>query len=196
MTFLPPEYKNCNNSLLIKLIVTHIIIFNVRNLKVSLAFSLTLMNNMNVFNYLFFLNMRGVNNITCAAWFAEWYGNDTGIMYINRAYGNLKPDVPKVQIETPKIFNTYIYGKEFSTIFRKLPLQKAASRIIGDITVNVTVENTNFVEFYIDNVKHHTDYEFPFTCDIHSTRGLYTLEVRAYNKNSTSIDLIDFYVII
>ena len=131
-----------------------------------------------------------------AAWFAEWYGNNTGIMYIDRAYGNLKPDVPKVQIETPKIFNTYIYGKEISTIFRKLPLQKAAPRIIGDITVKVTVENTNFVEFYIDDVKHHTDDEFPFTYYINTTFGLHTLEVRAYNENNISIDLIDFYKII
>ena len=50
--------------------------------------------------------------------FAEWYGEGTGIMYIDGVYGNLKPDVPKVQIETPKNFQTYFFGQEFTTFFK------------------------------------------------------------------------------
>jgi len=128
--------------------------------------------------------------------FAEWYGEGTGVMYIDGVYGNLKPDVPKVQIETPKFSHTYVFGRVFPTIFKKLPIQTAAARVIGSLEVEVTAENTNSIEFYIDNVKQHTDDEAPFTWDIQATRGLHTLEVRAYNDHNTSIDLVDFYVIL
>jgi len=131
-----------------------------------------------------------------SAMFAEWYGEGTGIMYIDGAYGNLEPNVSKVQIETPKIFNTYFYGQKFPTIFKSLPIQKAAPRIIGELQVNVTAENTNLVEFYIDNVKQHTDDEAPFTWDLQATSGLHTLKVIAINGNSISLDLVDFHVII
>jgi len=126
--------------------------------------------------------------------FAEWYGEGTGVMYINGVYGNLKPNVPKVQIETPKFSHTYIFGRVFPTFFKKLPIQTAAARILGNLKVEVTAENTNSVEFYIDAVKQHTDDEAPFTWDIQAIRGLHTLEVRAYNDHNTSIDLVDFYV--
>ncbi len=119
--------------------------------------------------------------------------NGTGIMYLDGVYGNLKPDVPKVQIETPKNFHTYFFGQEFKTIFRQL-LQEGAARIVGDLTVQVEAKNTNSVEFYIDDVKQHSDDEAPFTWDLQATRGLHTLEVRAYNDRNTSIDLIDFYM--
>ena len=128
--------------------------------------------------------------------FADWYGEGTGIMYIDEVYGNLKPDVPKLQIETPKIFQTYFFGQEFTTLFKKIPIQKASSRIFGNIIVEVTAENANQVEFYIDNVKQHTDDEVPFTWDLQTTRGLHTLEVRAINDQNTSLDIIDIYKII
>lgn len=126
--------------------------------------------------------------------FAEWYGEDTGIMYIDGIYGNLKPDVPKVQIERPKNFHTYAFGIEFPTIFKKLPIQKAAARILKNLRVEVTAENTNRVEFYIDNVKQYVDDVTPYTYDLQATRGLHTLEVRAINDHNTSIDLVDFFV--
>jgi hypothetical protein len=102
--------------------------------------------------------------------------------------------VPKVQIETPKNFKTYLWGWEIPTIFKKLPIQKAASRILGDLTVEVAAENTDSVEFYIDDIKQYVDDESPFTWDLQATRGIHTLEVRAYNNNNISIDIIDFYV--
>jgi len=91
--------------------------------------------------------------------FAGWYGEDTGIMYLEGVYGNLKPDVPKIQIEKPKIFKKYIFGREFSTIFRlnRLHFQASAPRIIGGLKVETSVENANKVEFYIDDELKYTD---------------------------------------
>ncbi|MFW6120803.1 MAG: C1 family peptidase [Petrotogales bacterium] len=128
--------------------------------------------------------------------FAEWYGEGTGVMYIDGIYGNLKPDVPIVQIEKPIFLHTYMLDREFPTIFNKLPLQKAAARIFGNLEVEVTAENTNTVEFYIDDVSHHIDDEAPFTWVLQATRGLHTLEVRATNDHNTSIDIVDFYIFI
>jgi hypothetical protein len=125
--------------------------------------------------------------------FAEWYGDGTGVMYIDGVYGNLKPDVPKVQIETPTFFHTYLFERGFRTIFTKLPLQKAAARIFGNLEVEVATENTNRVEFYVDDVLYHTDNEEPFTWDLQATRGLHTLEIRASNDVNTSLGIIDFY---
>ena len=125
--------------------------------------------------------------------FADWYGDGTGIMYIDGVYGNLKPDVPKVNIGTPTFHHTYLFGIGFPTIFKKLPLQKAAARIFGNLQVEVTAENTNRVEFYVDYALHHIDDEAPFTWDLQATRGLHTLEIRASNDVNTSLDIIDFY---
>jgi hypothetical protein len=124
---------------------------------------------------------------------AEWYGEGTGVMYIDGVYGNLQPDVPKVQLETPNFFHTYLLGRGFSTLFTKLPFQKAAARIIGSLEFQVTVENAHTVEFYIDDVLQHTDPEAPFTWEIETTTGLHTLEVRAYNDENTALGVIDFY---
>ena len=125
--------------------------------------------------------------------FAEWYGEGTGIMYIDGIYGNLKPDVPKVYINKPNYFHTYIFTREFSTIFKKLPLQKAAARIVGKFEVEVSAENTNRVEFYVDDELCYIDNEEPFTWDLQTTRGLHTLEIRASNDHNTSLGIIDFY---
>jgi hypothetical protein len=127
--------------------------------------------------------------------FAGWYGEGTGIMYIDGVYGNLKPDVPNVEIETPQNYHTYFFGKELKTMFKKLPLQKAAARIFGDLTVRVHAENTEYVDFYVDNEKQYSDNEPPFTWELQASRGLHTLEVKAYNGNSTSLDMLDFYVL-
>lgn len=127
--------------------------------------------------------------------FAIGYGRKGAIMYLDGVYGNLDPNIPMVEIETPKNYNTYIYGKEIKTIFKQLPLQKAAARIIGKITVEVTVENTDIVEFYIDDEKKFIDDDTPFTWDLQATRGFHTLEVRAYNADNMSINLVDFYIL-
>jgi len=128
--------------------------------------------------------------------FADWYGAGTGIMYIDGVYGNMKPDVPKISIDTPEIFKTYIRGHSFPTLFKKLPIQKAAPRIIGPLTIEVSAEKTNYVEFYIDGVQQYRDNEEPFTWDLEATRGLHTLEIRGYNEHNMSLALIDFYAIL
>ena len=124
---------------------------------------------------------------------AEWFGEGTGVMYVDGVYGNLKPDVPKVQIEKPIYSKSYLFGIQFKKIFKKLPLQTATARIFGPLTIKVTAENTNEVEFYIDDILQYTDDEAPFEWDLDTTPGLHTLETRASNGSNESIDLVDFY---
>jgi len=134
--------------------------------------------------------------------FANWYDRyneddvETGIMYISGVYGNVEPQVPRVHIETPVVFHNYYRGREFPTLLRKLPLiLEAAPRILGGLHVSVSVENTNTVEFYIDGVKMYTDTDAPFTWDLHTKTGFHTLEVRAINNGTISLDIIDFYIL-
>lgn len=126
--------------------------------------------------------------------FAKWYGEHTGVMYLDGAYGNFKPDVPKVQIKKPTFYHTYLFGKQFPTLIKKLPVPKAAARILGDLNVEVNAENTNKVEFYIDEELLSTDEEAPFTCQLQSSRGYHTLKILASNDTNESIDIEDFFV--
>ncbi len=131
-----------------------------------------------------------------SAMFAEWYGEGTGIMYIDGINGNFQPDVPKVTIENPKIFHSYIFGKEFSQILRTIPnIQKGAPRIIGSIPIQVSVENTDYIEFYLDGALQFTDNEEPFQWIIDTTSGLHTVEIIAYKDNIISKDMIDVFII-
>ena len=129
-------------------------------------------------------------------WIGEWYGKDTGIMYLGNVYGNLEPDVPYIQIIQPTIYHTYINGKEFPTIFRKIPfIQEGAPRIIGDLTIKVNATNTAMVEFYLDGELKYTDYEAPYEWNLRSSKGLHTLEVYAYgNDGAISKDIVDVFV--
>ena len=127
---------------------------------------------------------------------ADWYGPDTGVMYIDGVYGNLKPDAPKVYFETPRYYHTYIFGIESSTILKKLPIQKAAARILGPLSVDVTVENTNTIEFFIDDVSQYVDTKAPFSWDLEATQGLHTLTVRAVNDlGIASLAIEDIYLV-
>lgn len=128
--------------------------------------------------------------------FAGWYGPGTGIMYIDGVYGNLKPDVPKIQIEKPNIKHTYFLGFQFPTIFKKLPIQKAAPRIIGEMSLKLKVENTNMVEFYVDDELQYTDDVAPFEWRLKTTFGLHTIEAVAYNEVNISKDIVDVFVFI
>ena len=131
----------------------------------------------------------------------EWYRRHdercTGIMYINGSTGNLKPDVPKGYIKNPEIFKIYINGKVFSTLFKDLSIfQKGAARIIGDIEIQVDTENSNIVEFYIDDERVHVDDSPPFNWDLETNRGLHELKVIAKNEHSSSMDIIDIHKIV
>ena len=123
----------------------------------------------------------------------RWYGNGSGIMYLDGVYGNFKPDVPKVYIQKPNYGKTYIFGIEFKTIIKRLPIQGSAARILGNLEVKIKAENTDLVEFYIDNKLIDVDYEAPFNCNIRTSRGHHTLEARAYKNENVSIDIRDFY---
>jgi hypothetical protein len=127
---------------------------------------------------------------------SEWYGTGTGVMYLDGVYGNLKPDVPKVYIQVPVFYHTYLFGTGLQTILKKLPLQKAAVRIFGKLTVTVAAENASSVEFFIDNMSQYIDTQAPFSWELHATHGLHTLEVKATDDHQkSSIDIVDFYVL-
>ena len=125
--------------------------------------------------------------------FADWYGEGTGVMYIDGVYGNLQPDVPKVYLDAPVFSHSYLFGRGFPTVFKRLPLQIAAARVFGDLEVTVSVENTDRVEFYVDDELYQTDDEAPFSWDLEVSRGLHTLKIRALNDEHASLDVIDFY---
>ncbi|OYT58764.1 hypothetical protein B6U81_07270 [Thermoplasmatales archaeon ex4484_30] len=126
---------------------------------------------------------------------AEWYGKGTGVMYIDGVYGNLMPDVPKVQIEKPEIYHTYIFGREFPTIIRKIPfIQEGAPRIFGPLTIKVNSSNTNKVEFYVDGELKYVDEKQPYEWLLHASPGLHTIETYAYNGENISKDIVDVFV--
>ncbi len=125
---------------------------------------------------------------------ATWYGEGTGVMYIDGLYGNFKPDVPKVNIEKPTFLHTYLFGRGIPTIFRKLPIQQGAARIFGNLEIIVSADNTNSIDFYIDDELIETDYEEPFSCNLEASRGLHTIKIIASNDYNTSLDLEDIFI--
>jgi hypothetical protein len=128
---------------------------------------------------------------------SQWYGAGTGVMYLDGVYGNLNPDVPKIYLETPMYFHTYFFRIGFPTLMKQLPLQRAAVRILGPLTVTVTTESTSSVEFFVDSVSQYLDTQAPFTWDLHATRGLHTLEVKATNEQgNASLAIVDFYILL
>jgi hypothetical protein len=128
---------------------------------------------------------------------SDWYGPGSGVMYVEGVYGNLKPDVPKIYIDSPLYSHTYIFGIGLSTLLKKLPIQKAAARIVGPLTIQITAENANSVEFFIDNVSKYVDSEAPFSWVLDTTHGLHTLMVKATNnKNTSSLAVVDIYKIL
>ncbi len=116
-------------------------------------------------------------------------------MYHEGIYGNLKPDVPKVHIQTPDYSHSYFFGIGLPTLLKKLPIQVAAARIFGPLTVRVNAENTDSVEFFIYNTSKYVDTEAPFSWNLDATRGIHTLMVKATNDhNYSSLDIGDFHV--
>jgi len=132
-----------------------------------------------------------------STFFAEWYGEGTGVMYIDGGYGNIEPNVPKVYISSPKIFKTYLFDKEFSQLLRSLPMvQKASSRIFGPFNLQITTENTDFIEIYVDDELYITLDTIPFETVLDLKRGLHTITTLAYDANGNiSRDILDVTVI-
>lgn len=127
-------------------------------------------------------------------WYQRYDENCTGIMYLDGAYGNLEPDVPKVYIENLNIKKTYVYGQEFPTLLKKIRFFTSSTpRIFGDIQIKVTAENTDSVEFYLDGIKSHNDDTAPYTWDLDAIKGRHTLTVKAIKGQNVSMDIRDFY---
>jgi len=130
------------------------------------------------------------------AWYKRYDENSTGIMYLDGVYGNLEPDAPKVYIQNLKIKKTYLFGEEYPTVMLNSKLFTSSTpRIIGDIEINVTAENADKVEFYLDGIKSHVDNESPYTWDLQAIRGRHTLKVKAIKGEDSSLDIRDFYKI-
>jgi hypothetical protein len=126
---------------------------------------------------------------------SDWYGPGSGVMYLEGVNGNLKPDAPKIYIEKPDYSHSYFFGIGLPTLIKNVSIQKAAARIFGLLTVRVTTENTNSVEFFIDDVSKFVDTEAPFSWKLDTTAGLHTLKVKATNDhNISSLDIQDIYV--
>jgi C1A family cysteine protease len=125
---------------------------------------------------------------------ADWYGPGTGIMYIDGAYGNLKPDVPKIQIIKPEIKYTYLFGFQIPTILGNLNIQEAAPRIFGKLKMEIIASDTNKIEFVVDDKIIFTDNDAPFEWTVDIDHGLHTIETRAYNDVNISRDIRDIYI--
>jgi len=119
------------------------------------------------------------------------YGG-TGILYLDGVYGNLMPDVPKVYIEEPRRYHTYLFGHEFPSLFGRLFIQVGIPRIIGWTNVKINATNTDKVEFYVDGKLKYTDSESPFSWRMDVPTGFHTIETYAYNEEgNVSKDIID-----
>jgi hypothetical protein len=128
--------------------------------------------------------------------FAQWYGPGTGVLYLDGVYGNMKPDTPTIQIENPCIFHSYLFGIKLPFFIKKMPIQKAAPRIIGGISVKLKTKNTEEVEFYVDGELKHIDEMAPFIWKFKSAPGLHTIETIAHNDYGISRDIVDVFVYI
>lgn len=131
---------------------------------------------------------------TIRPFFMKWYGG-MGILYVDGVYGNFMPDVPKVQIESPELYHTYINGIGLKTLLKKLPIQKAAPRIFGEMNMTVNASNTEKVEFYLDGELKFIDENSPYEWKIDSPSKLHTIEVLAYSPSGNiSKDIRDIFV--
>jgi hypothetical protein len=132
-----------------------------------------------------------------AGMFADWYGEGTGIMYIDGVYGNFMPDVPKVYIEEPRRYHTYVMGREIPAILGRVIFQVGIPRVFGYANVNVNATNTERVEFYVDGEKQYVDDTAQFSWQMKGiSSGMHTVEVLAYNEDGKiSKDMVDVFVI-
>ena len=124
-----------------------------------------------------------------------FYGG-TGILYVDGLYGNLMPDVPKIQIENLRRHHTYLFGKEFPTRFKDLEfVEKAVPRIIYWTIVKVEVENANGVKFYLDGKLQYVDEKSPFEWKISAPFGSHTIDAIAFNEKHLSKVTADVFVL-
>ncbi|MBC7081689.1 MAG: hypothetical protein H5T44_05560 [Thermoplasmatales archaeon] len=122
------------------------------------------------------------------------YGG-SGILYLEEVYGNFMPDVPKIYIEKPRRYHTYIFGSEIPSIFWRIFIQVGIPRIIGFANVETNVTNAEKVEFYVDGVLKEVDNDPPFSFKLDEKIGSHTVEAFAYKGENVSKSVIDVFVI-
>ena len=122
-----------------------------------------------------------------------YYGG-TGILYVDGIHGNLMPEVPRIYIETPDLFTTYLNEMSFPTVLPYLSsIQRAAPRIIGSVPIELSTIDAQEVFYYIDGDLIHHDEIYPFDYTLDLTPGLHTLEVIGSNGQSQSKDERDIF---
>ena len=148
-------------------------------------------------------------------------GGGTGLIYIEGVYGNLKPDVPIIEIIQPQRSYTYfkekcwknlilrsIYRNEFTVwihhrilqkiLFGEVKFDTRTPKIFNgtNIVVNTAGKNISKVEIYIDNELKYTNsgpsFEWYWNADVEN--GKHEIKVLAYNdRGSISKDIRDVY---
>lgn len=72
----------------------------------------------------------------------------------------------------------------------------AAFRIIGPLTLKINAENTEKIDFYVDDEYQTTDEVYPFEWKKRLSHGLHTIEIIAYDADGDiSKELVDVYVL-
>ena len=117
---------------------------------------------------------------------------------INLSYIFEKPSIKQIMIENELYDEVTL--KDISCFGNPgepyLPVKGAYILLPQNTIVDkiiVESENTKSIEFYIDEEKVFTDDTPPFSLDLECSKGLHILEVRGFNNNYISLDIIDFY---
>ena len=109
----------------------------------------------------------------------------------------LNPPFNFPKIERSRILSL-IMGKFVSNRISKVVNLMGITVIVGDITVIAYVENSNMVEFYLDDILEFTDNTYPFEwkLDKNNLNGIHRLELRAYDQyGNYASDSSDFFFI-
>jgi hypothetical protein len=126
-----------------------------------------------------------------------FYGG-TGILYVDGIYGNVNPDVPKVEIIKPALYHSYIFDYEIKTFLKNIDfIQDSVPRIMGKCTVLINTLNTDYIELFIDGILKDAS---SIHSNIHSynlslPKGPHIIEVIAYKNKVISKDQIDLYIL-
>ena len=110
------------------------------------------------------------------------YGG-TGFLYLDGVYGNLMPDVPKVYIDSPRRYHTYIMGREIPSIFGRVFIENGVPRVFGLLPVVINASNTVSVDFYLDGKLVGSDNEAPFEYSMRPPFGKHEIKVVAHAPN-------------
>lgn len=124
------------------------------------------------------------------------YGG-TGILYVEGIYGTFQPDVPRVYIQRPQRYHTYILGHEIPAVFGRALVQIGIPRVFGHTSIAVNASNTERVEFFVDGSSRYTDSQVPFSWRLDAPPGLHTVEVYVYSQEgNVSKDIVDVFVVL